>query len=225
MKRLHRPFAALSIVFAAGMFSTVATAQELDPLVNINFIVDPTSVVNCTIFEDRMPDDCDGLGNDGFPNYAYAIGVYVSREGGWPNGIGGLQFGIEYDVEGADVVVWTLCTGGAEIPGPGWPASGTGNAVTYPGGCHVPEGEVVLVGVLLFMRYDFEDLIGHVRVTADPRIGQAIYADCDPTSYEICEPNMASWTFATDVVPLCGNYCGGTPVEETTWGGIKSQYK
>jgi hypothetical protein len=212
----------LSIVVTL-VLPTTAASQMTDPLVNMNFIVDTSPVVECGTFQWIMPDQCEDLGNDGFIHWAYAIGIYVSREGGWPNGIGGLQFGIEYEIDGGDVVAWMHCAGGTDIPDPNWPASGTGIALTFLGGCHVPDAEVALVGVILIMGSG--DVSGDFRLTPDPRIGMALVADCNPTSYEICQPNLASWSLGTDVVPVCGNHCGGTPVEETSWGRIKSQYR
>ena len=71
------------------------------------------------------------LDDDLFDGFAVFVvgGVRPGTGYGEPGGVGGIQFGIEYD---APLVVqsWNNCTGGNEIPSDDWPSSGSGNAIT-----------------------------------------------------------------------------------------------
>ena len=52
---------------------------------------------------------------------------------------------------------------------------------------------------------------------------QVIYADCLEDRFAPCDNNLASADLGVGTVPLCTNECG-TPVEETSWGAVKSMF-
>jgi hypothetical protein len=60
-------------------------------------------------------------------------------------------------------------------------------------------------------------------VTADPRIGDAIYARCDISVHEICADNLMTWDLDDILVPVCAE-CEATPTRTTTWGDLKRGY-
>lgn len=68
------------------------------------------------------------------PLYPVCYFAYVLVAEGSPTaGVGGVSFGIEYDAadsSGVDIFSWHLCAD-AESPTAGWPASGTGNTVSW----------------------------------------------------------------------------------------------
>jgi hypothetical protein len=143
---------------------------------------------------------------------------------GTSGGIGGLQFGIEYDPAFA-LGAWTVCTGGSEIPDAGWPASGTGNAITWAGGCYpeagAPDGSTKVGFFSVSSEAD-----ATLRLTADPRIGMALAADCSPTVVELCEDQLGSGSAIEGgrSQNTCGQLCDATPAREVTWGAIKAHY-
>jgi len=138
---------------------------------------------------------------------------------------------------------WSMCTGGSEIPEDGWPASGTGNAVTWAGGCYdVTENDDGVTKIGFFVI--FPDSRGAMWIVEDPRVGYALASDCWPNSYLICRELMGSSVMDPVDAPCdeyfadngigypespcnpCGDTCPqGTPINSTTWGGIKSHYR
>ena len=112
----------------------VANAQFVDPEVKVVLLASMPSYGGCAdpqyaFMNEGVCEDLLSYDTSGTP-YVWVI---VSRNDGWPDGIGAAQFGIEYD---AAVAAWTLCTGGSEIPVDDWPQSGAGLAATWAGGCY-----------------------------------------------------------------------------------------
>ena len=212
---------ALALLIATTLATGIADAQPVDAEVTLNLFTNGWYGASCQGFEENHYTRCDDVENHPVPPEANMmfLWVIVSREGGFPNGIGGLQFGIEYD--GPATMHWNLCTSGAEIPQGGWPESGAGNAVTWEGGCHNPPGENARVGHFIL----YGELTGTLRLTADPRGGQAVWADCTPNSYEICPGNLAVIDIEEHAFPLCGDNCGATPIRVRSWSRIKSHYR
>jgi hypothetical protein len=152
------------------------------------------------------------------------VWVVASREGGFPQGVGGMQFGIEYS--GLTVVGWTLCTGGSEISQAGWPDSGTGNAVTWSGGCYSSPGTRARIGYISIL----DGSQGSFSVTGDPRLNPVgvEWADCDAVVWQLCVENLggiADLSAVGDVPPNCGDHCPIIPVEDHSWGQIKNLYR
>ncbi len=177
---------------------------------------------SCSSLSELYGDKCSEYTRGPLGDAFGAIQVFVllAREGGFPNGVGGLQFGIEYD-ESVRVLGWSQCSGGAEIPSDDWPASGSGNALTWRQGCHEPMGEVAIAGLLVVEA----PLDGELRIIADPRVGMTLWADCSAELAEICPGNGDTFNLDEPAVPICGDQCDDTvPVHEASWSAIKDRF-
>lgn len=212
MKRLA--LCLLALLVPAAVF-----AQNPDGDANVNVLITVPSYTGCADPNYDFIDAgfCEDLVSDPIPGGAFVWVVY-SHQGGWADGIAGAQFGIDYS--GVDVQSWALCTGGAEIPEAGWPAAGTGNAATWAGGCYNPAAGNARVG--FFTVGDGSS--GTMGVIPDPRINDTQFTNCTTDLFSICAANLGSADLAGGTLPLCTNECGGTPVEETSWGSIKSMF-
>lgn len=160
-------------------------------------------------------------GPDGFGDtFVWVIVGDVGSE------IGGAQFGVEYD-SGVQVALWQPCTGGEQIPQVGWPASGTGNVLTYSQGCYRPPGNLAKVGFF----YVSSGSVGAMRITDDPRFGEAMTFGCGVTGggdggkYPACDYN-GSLVFGggTGYLPADCR-CSGPPTVDRTWTTIKDSYR
>ena len=100
-----------------------------------------------------------------------------------------------------------------------WPDTGTGNAVTYTGGCYNPAGSAARVGYLSIGNGNS----GFVNLVNDPRIDNALYTDCDATEVTICLGNLGDADLSAGTSPTCGDACA-TPTVETSWGQIKALF-
>jgi len=187
-----------------------------------DFIVSD-GAISCEILDPDFND----LG--GQPNFCWAmVGQVPKGTGpGAPGGVGGVQFGIDYD---PTVLLsgWTLCTGGSEIPQDDpegtWPAPGTGNAVTWSGGCYlVTENDDGLTRIG-YLTIDAASS-GYLFFGVDPRIGDAMGAGCDAATRAICGDMMgiADTTIDGEGENTCRAKCG-VPVASTSWGRIKALY-
>jgi len=202
-----------------------ALAQDVDPHTGIVVQTFPWAVFTCSDPAYTWETECEEMDATVGEFQNHVVAVYATREGGWPEGIGGIQFGIEYAFENGQVTSWTLCSGGSEVPEAGWPASGTGNAVTWMAGCHVPPGEVAFVGAFLVYTESFgEPVTGWLRITADPRVGQALVADCETNLAEVCSDALVTWTAGESLPDVCGA-CIATPTRSTSWGELKRGFE
>jgi len=153
-----------ALCLVALMLPVVAFAQS-DGNANINIVITEPDYSGCAgpwpaILEGM---DCEDLVSAPWPGQAW-VWVVMSDGDMYPDGLGGIQFGIEHEkaLQG-----WSLCTGGSEIPEDGWPNSGTGNAATWGGGCYYPPGENAVVGVFPVT----DGSAGWMDIIGDPRIG------------------------------------------------------
>ena len=208
----------LALCLLALLVPAAVVAQDLDGDMNVNVLITQPSYTGCAdpAFEFIDQGNCADLSSDAFPGGAFVWVVY-SHQGGWANGIGGAQFGIDY--AGVQVQAWGLCTGGAEIPEAGWPAAGTGNAATWAGGCYNPPAGNARVGFFTVG----DGAAGTIGVIPDPRINDTQYTDCATNLFSTCAGNLGSADLAGGTTPLCSNNCG-TPVEEASWGRIKGMF-
>jgi hypothetical protein len=142
--------------------------------------------------------------------------------------VGGVQFGIEYE-SGIQVLAWTNCTGGAQIASdsPPWPASGSGNSLTYSEGCYSPgSGGLAKVGFFLVSTGSS----GWFGFAPDRRLYEygrsgLEYARCDASVHELCEYNgRAAIGGGTGALPRDCE-CSGPPVTERSWSTIKDTYR
>ncbi len=194
---------------------------ETDVEANFNLAITGASYSGCgdPLFDFIDASACSDLTTPGLDGTAF-VWIVATHEGGFTGGgIGGAQFGIEYT--GVTQNGWTLCTGGSEIPDGTWPASGSGNAVTWSEGCYAPSGGAARVGFFSVADGD----AGDMAVTTDPRIGEAQWADCAAALYTICENNLASAALVAGTVPVCGDRCEGeVPTIDASWAQIKALY-
>jgi len=218
-----RVLAALPV--ALVVFSPVGSAQELDPRVSIEARVVPWTIFECSDPIWNPPAICEVLAADPeITQQGFTLGLYATRAGGWPEGIGGFQFGVEHEISSPGVY-WTLCSGGSEISDDDWPASGTGTAMTWAGGCQNPDGEAIFIGGFVIAgSFELPPPSGWIRLTADPRIGKALYADCTTETYEVCEENLLTWDLDELLVPAC-DACAATPTRAATWGELKRRFE
>jgi hypothetical protein len=206
------------IVGSLGLQASISTAQPVDPCFNLNLMQEPVHWAGCPhsrVNIERL-EECEKLVADPWPPaQPIFVHVVVSRDPDLAGGIGGLQFGIEYT---ADVLAWTIC-GYMEIPQAGWPASGIGNAIVLDDGCYEPQTNMTTVGFF----YVETGNVGTFRITPDPRIGQALWATCEPSSYEIPLQNLGDVDLSEGFDPTCA-VCGPNPSLETSWGRVKALY-
>jgi hypothetical protein len=199
------------LCLAALVLPAISSAQPEDDLFSINVTSTNPSYTGCDdpLFDSIDEGVCADLASDRIAGPAF-IWIVASRAGGYPDGIGGIQYGIEHDMA---IDGWNLCTGGAEIPQDGWPDSGTGTAATWAAGCYASPGENAKVGFASVS----DGSLGNLQVTGDPRIGgQALWADCSAVEYEICPAALGS---IDDLRCECFS-----PTRTTSWGAIKSLY-
>jgi len=222
-------------VFAAAAAVMIALPAQAQYPYSIDITVTPPTYSGCN--EASVADgalSCDGLNPNGQnfggnPNFAWVIVGGVPPEVGGVGGIAGLQFGVDYEA-GVSIGAWALCTGGAEIPQQqprAWPESGSGNAMTWPGGCYPladnPDG---LTRVGWFTVNGGSD--GMLDIVEDPRIARAVATDCEAELIRVCKQLLGSADLNTVSGGTMGEVaCGGlcpVPVRETSWGAIKANY-
>ncbi len=183
---------------------------------NINVVLTTPEFAGCSgnhlgILESMV---CEDLVSTPIEGIAF-LWVVMSDGDVFPDGIGGIQFGIEHE---KDMQGWSLCTGGAEIPEDGWPASGTGNAATWGGGCYYPPGENAVVGFFTLN----DGASGWMAITEDPRVGTALWSDCVPVSQDFAPELLGSLDNSTGGDPNCDEIA--TPTIESSWGRVKAHY-
>jgi len=208
-------------VLASSLVVTTAHAQVEDRDANLNLHLTLASYAGCddTNFDVIDEGTCSDLSGGAVAGQAF-VWVVASKEGGLPDGIGGVQFGIQHS---GVIQNWALCTGGSQIAENGWPASGTGNACVFDDGCYVPAGEAARIG---FFGVD-EGATGSYRLTDDPRIAQAVWADCSTETFTYCEGNLGRVDHGSGTTqdPRCGDRCDDViPNRATTWTSIKAHF-
>lgn len=176
----------------------------------------------CTIDPPPCDENVQVSGELYLPYYAYVCVFNGDRT----LGVSGLQFSIRYDAganSGVDVWEWHSCAT-LEFAEPGWPASGTGNVITWDpeNACQrrVPsggEGVTAVAGYFYLTAYS-DDLL---EVAPHPAIGDVRVADCNAKEYILRPDHYGALGFSDDgntkgVLP-----CSSVEVENTTWSGIK----
>jgi hypothetical protein len=142
-------------------------------------------------------------------------------------GIAGMELGIEYG-DGIVMNGWTRCTD-LEFPQFGWPASGTGNILTWNPGTncqdqmsepYVPGSVIAVAGAFSVTIYAPEQLISTPR----PVSGRAKVADCNAAETDITDYFPSHLGIAGFCEPGYNPCNAPTPVRETSWGRIKAAY-
>jgi hypothetical protein len=227
-----------SFLFGALLGVSPALAGDSDFPFTINIDFNPPSYSGCA--DPGLNDSalsCGAIDNDlndydGAPNFGWLLvgGIPEGTGGGAPGGIGGIQFGISYD-ETFVVGSWTLCTGGSQIPQDDlmgtWPESGTGNAATWAGGCHLVDQNPDGLTAIGFLEVDANSN-GVIDIMGDPRIGEALAADCAASALRICDQLLGrGFAFGGGERAGEGVTCGfmcAVPTRSTSWGAIKSLF-
>jgi hypothetical protein len=151
-------------------------------------------------------------GQVGTDYFAYVIISNLNSTAGLSVG----RFGITYDgaaARGVDVSSWTSCADGLEFPSAGWPAAGTGIAVTWQNCFHPPivNGDAMAVVGYFEVNASTPD---EIRVTPHPSFNQAAVGDC-AANEDVIEMVMLGtvipfgWaTFSADGTVWGSNPCG-----------------
>jgi len=246
MDRIGKGVLGLAVVL---LIAAPAGADDIQA--DYGFVIHTTAAGygGCGTVEDADINECadiDAVGgglNDTWFIWVFAFGYKsATRPGGegedpipWPidAGIGGAQFGIDYHGT-VDVGGWSLCTGGQEIPQNNleglWPASGTGNAVTWPdGGYDSPStGQFAKIGYFTVN----PGSTGQMWITVDPRLAQtwppdgaALFSSDEPLDYEVLEVGFSIGDVGGDQPGAADRSCAkDVPIIETSWGQLKSYY-
>jgi hypothetical protein len=142
-------------------------------------------------------------------------------------GIAGAGFGIEY---GGNVIVnnWTRCAD-LDFPQPGWPASVTGNVITWvpTTNCQDETSEPFVPGSVIAVLGAFNVTVyGPDQFASTPRpgVGIAEVADCSAAETVISGLFPSHLGIAGFCTPGYSPCNAPTPVRETSWGRIKNQY-
>lgn len=186
-----------------GALSTPAGALAGEPAwTNVNAFVTPADFsAGCAGFSWIDDGDCASLTGPPVTGDAF-LWIVASGSDGFdpdnpasPNGVAAIEFGITHDL---DISSWTLCTGGLEIPMQNWPASGSGNAVTW-NGCYMPGGNNARIGYF----YLQDGSTGHLAVRDHVKVGGVNMVDCDAFTYPICDEQWGSIDLSVGSVPTC----------------------
>jgi hypothetical protein len=195
------------------------------PCTFVNLVVTPPSYSGCGDPDyDRLDTlACSDLGSSPLAGPAF-VWIVVTDRDGFPGGIGGIQYGIEYDR--VEVTGWSLCTGGSDIPMSGWPASGSGNASTWSRGCRDMAETTTRIGFLSVASADS----GVIEVTGDPRIEGATWAECDAREHLIPEVNLGGGDLSLGLTPVCVSSPGPDAAPDCViaatpaWKGLDRSY-
>ena len=221
-------------VLTLGSVCPVA-AESNDYAKIIMHIVPAAGTLNCNSSKGRI--GCENMKTRGNLNQPYY--AFVCVVDGDPNkGIAGVEFGIEYNSarsRGVDIYDWNLC-GTLQFPMERWPASGTGNLVTWEANskCQREEpagagtGVVAVAGYFYLSAYSADTF----KVTRRPASNLAQVADCGDESVEsivdgfgtnFSQSHLGFVSFSEGATVDGYNPCGlAKPVEVKTWGAIKS---
>lgn len=235
----------LLVVGMAAVVALPSQAQEFPFTINLSWGFNPVSAFACLPTD--LPDatlTCGVL----TPHRTTPI-VPVSNtsvlwfiEGGAEqnpsySGIGAIQFGFSYDATlGIASPQWILCTGGLQLPGGGWPATGGYNRITWAGGCYHPQNAAGMtkIGFIWFTSPNVAG--GQFRIDPDPTVlppmggpgGAAVAATCGPEVLEvrICQQALGRASIGTTDLSFntCGFLCA-VPTQESTWGELKNTYR
>lgn len=141
-------------------------------------------------------------------------------------GLLGMQMGIQYRAEpgagrGPEVRSWTSC-GDLEFPQDNWPASGSGNTITWAA-CR--SEELTVAGYFYLSVYDPASM----SIIPYPVTGSAKVADCAVAELEAQVPlepiHLGRVGFGVAGCDPLVDTCSGTvAVRPITWGRLKSRY-
>jgi hypothetical protein len=180
--------------------------------------------------------DCGSVATDGDLMTGYDLYIVIAQ-GDSTKGIAGLTFGIQYDDapgSGVDLMgtpKFALCANGLQYPSATWPASGSGNSITWnpETGCQrtvlPPYGVHATAGAFYVYAYS-ED---RFMITPHSKLQTPVLsvADCSAVLTELTSPGTDSGWAAFGELAL-----GCTPcifeciiaAEPVTWGRVKAMF-
>jgi hypothetical protein len=184
----------------------------------------PSSLDSVITFQNLGPDGTER-------SIVYLIASPNSTTG---SAICGVQAGIAYDVDqeghpGLEVLSWHLCAD-VEFPGDNWPASGSGNTVTWAEQAYATDVNVV----------GYFEATAHGAATMSvipwPVTGVAKLSDCNSMEYTLeIPPDRLGWvSWGGAGFGLDTNGCnptlepcatGAVPTQAVTWGRLKNLYR
>lgn len=212
----------LTALFILTISTWTSTAYANDNVVLNPYVSWPT-YTPCDDTVELEATACPDLHSDPQVGLAF-VWVLLSFVEGPPEGVSEVRFGLDYESQSQG---WIMCEGVSEDPESGWPNPGTGNRVFWEDGCYRSEGCTIRLGLIV------NDGTGEFRITADPRVGQANWTNCDGEVDEV-EPFALGGAFdlANGTDPNCiwsdgGGYCTllPTPVQTTSWSRIHSLFR
>ena len=175
--------------------------------------------------------------SDGSAEYfVYLLVAPADSSDTQPLGVNGLQLGIVYDQDtpqrrGLTVDSWHACSD-LDFPGDDWPASQSGNTITWSlGNCQA--SPVVTAGYFYVTAYGASVM----SLAGFPPTGAVKAADCGGAEFIL---NQVLNTSAVGWISLGGGRIGPdqdgcnpvlescervTPATPTTWGRLKQQYR
>jgi hypothetical protein len=173
---------------------------------------------------------CDGVGEtsnlvvNGSVDYAYDMFVVV-LDVPPADGLLGCEMGMTWSVDPCDAYGSTLCSD-LVFASAGWPCNG--NSATYTWGtCQNtvdptdPQGEAAVVCEAIYV-YAYDPQTTCIDIKPSGFFGAT---DCNAGSSDLVPNYPVNSGCASFGEGLGYSPCvGGTPVEETTWGAIKSQF-
>jgi len=171
------------------------------------------------------PTSCAGVVSEQPAGLGLSYNVYLVTATWGMSSYAGVGFSIHYtnDPSAFSMLSWTLC-GDLQFPGPGWgvaPASGSDIVITYDviNNCQ-PAGSIVVNGFFYVGAYD----TAVMEVRPRGANNKLEVADCLSNEQEIPD-RISSVGFSTLGCNPCVQGCFPIPVEETTWGGVKTLFR
>jgi hypothetical protein len=218
-----------------GLASVALAGENANAGISLHITKPTAKAVQCVAFSaaDNATDPFDTKGQPCSGGTASFDVWVVICNGSDSVGLAGAEFGIEYDGasgSGVDVEAWKTCAD-LEFPQDDWPASGSGNLVTWAD-CQMenlvqnpPQARTAyaVAGVFSVSVYGQDQM----EVTPRPVSGRMKVADCLAVEDDITDALVARGGIATFCTNRQGyNYCKGKnlPGGDTTWGKLKSYY-
>jgi hypothetical protein len=232
MKQMGILFLTLAVAFA---FASGAQAQTPNPNAKVALHIQAhvTKGDVCGTIADPSTVGCSNFTVTASGAPASAYDTYIVFAGGDTGlGIAGGEFGINYDTGSGTglFLTWSNC-GDLEFPNPNFPNPNTGNLVTWDSGGNCQNTDVAGEGVqaIAGFMYVYVYSEGVMEILPRPVSGKLAVAAC--TSAEtVLDPGLggsaAFHSTKTGCNPCTDAPCAHpVPVENTTWGGVKAQFK
>ena len=154
---------------------------------------------------------------------------------GEPLGLAGMQLGIAYEEssepgQGLEVTQWNRCSD-LDFPDDVWPASGTGNTITWvtPENCRL--NDIVVAGYFYVSAYtpSTMSIVGFPHHTGVVKVDNCEIAESVLVEIPMDRVGWVSLGGAKGVDsdgcnPVLEPCSGPVPVRPTTWGRIKAKY-